>query len=108
LSESGTQDGIKREGETPAEPGFWQIVRSADRQIGKNGSEWRIATGKKAANGERRVANGKTAASSEWRLANVETVISGGQCFLHCQKIRHYTLHSALHTCNNRLKPMAW
>jgi hypothetical protein len=66
LSESGTQDGIKREGETPAEPGFRQIVRSADRQVGKK--RQRMANGKKAANGERRVANGKTAASSEWRF----------------------------------------
>jgi hypothetical protein len=37
----GTRDGKNWEGEAPAEPSFRQIVRWANRQVGKEG-EWRL------------------------------------------------------------------
>jgi len=41
----GTRGKGKWEGETPAEPDFRQIVRSANRQVGKvTDSEWRIVS----------------------------------------------------------------
>ncbi|MCC6038962.1 MAG: hypothetical protein LM632_12235, partial [Armatimonadetes bacterium] len=43
----GTRDGMKWEGEAPAEPSCRQVVRSANRQVGKRtaaNSEWRTAS----------------------------------------------------------------
>ena len=51
----GTRDKGKWEGDASAEPNFRQIVRSANRQVGKaTDSDWRMV------NSERRMA------SSEW------------------------------------------
>jgi hypothetical protein len=50
----GTRDGMKWEGEIPAEPSCRQVVRSANRQVGKDtDSDWRLVKV------ERRIANGE-------------------------------------------------
>jgi hypothetical protein len=81
----GTGDGMKWEGEAPAEPNL-----SANREIGKsgNGSEWRLVKW------QRMVSGGQQMVSSKCRM-----VFSGGQCSCTAEKFL------ALKNCAPHLAP---